>query len=270
MIIPVIVGTAKEMAVHLILCVSFFIVRQVVEQGQCINEKSITQTAVSQVQPLSIKSRFSSDKLAISIILPFDRYAIIMTGITISFAGKPRINAIRITPSRPMSFPKGSRKFEQCVNMLMLPIVMFAISHIIRPAGAATLIALPRTNNVRSNSDLIIILPIWGFLYGGSSSIKEDAIPFSIVPERILDTKNVINTPRTITKVNNTADAAYWYEAETPVIKNIVIMAISVGNLPLHGTKLLVIIAIRRSLGESIILHPTTPAALHPNPMHMS
>lgn len=40
-------------------------------------------------------------------------------------------------------------------------------------------------------------------------------------------------------------------------------------NLPLHGTKLFVIIAIKRSLGESIILHPTIPAALHPKPIHM-
>jgi hypothetical protein len=42
------------------------------------------------------------------------------------------------------------------------------------------------------------------------------------------------------------------------------------GNLPLQGTKLLVIMAISRSLGESIIRQPTMPAALHPNPMHMS
>ena len=41
------------------------------------------------------------------------------------------------------------------------------------------------------------------------------------------------------------------------------------GNLPLHGTKLFVIIDKSFSLGESIILHPTTPAALHPNPIHI-
>ena len=55
---------------------------------------------------------------------------------------------------------------------------------------------------------------------------------------------------------------------DTP-IKNIVITDISIGNLPLQGTKLFVIIAIRRSRGESIILHPVIPAALHPNPIHM-
>jgi len=37
----------------------------------------------------------------------------------------------------------------------------------------------------------------------------------------------------------------------------------------LQGTKLLVKIAINLSLGESIILHPTQPAALQPNPMHI-
>ena len=51
--------------------------------------------------------------------------------------------------------------------------------------------------------------------------------------------------------------------------KNIVKIVIMVGNLPLHGTKLLVKMASNRSRGESIILQPTTPAALQPKPMHM-
>ncbi len=50
---------------------------------------------------------------------------------------------------------------------------------------------------------------------------------------------------------------------------NIDDIVISIGNLPLHGTKLFVSIAINFSLVEFIILHPITPAALHPNPMHM-
>lgn len=37
----------------------------------------------------------------------------------------------------------------------------------------------------------------------------------------------------------------------------------------MHGTKQLVNIAIIFSLFESIILQPTTPAALQPNPIHM-
>ena len=50
---------------------------------------------------------------------------------------------------------------------------------------------------------------------------------------------------------------------------NIVEIVIKKGNLPLQGTKTFVKIAINLSLGESIILHPHTPAALQPNPMHM-
>ena len=64
---------------------------------------------------------------------------------------------------------------------------MFDISHIIKPAGAATLIALARTNNVLSNIDLVIVFNICGFLYGGISSTKEDGIPFKIVDDNILD-----------------------------------------------------------------------------------
>jgi hypothetical protein len=51
--------------------------------------------------------------------------------------------------------------------------------------------------------------------------------------------------------------------------KNIAMMAISVGNRPLQGTKLLVRMAISRSRGESMILQPITPQALHPKPIHM-
>ena len=55
----------------------------------------------------------------------------------------------------------------------------------------------------------------------------------------------------------------------SPPAINILEIAINKGNLPLQGIKLLVIIAISLSLGESIILHPVTPHALHPNPMHI-
>ena len=55
---------------------------------------------------------------------------------------------------------------------------------------------------------------------------------------------------------------------DIPIIR-IEINVIIVGNLPLHGTKLFVTIASNLSRGESIILHPTTPAALHPKPMQI-
>ena len=34
-----------------------------------------------------------------------------MIGNTISFAGMPKINAVKIYPSNPMSLAKGSKKF---------------------------------------------------------------------------------------------------------------------------------------------------------------
>ena len=46
-------------------------------------------------------------------------------------------------------------------------------------------------------------------------------------------------------------------------------MEIIVGNRPLHGTKLLVMIAINLSRGESIIRVPVTPTAFQPNPIHI-
>lgn len=65
------------------------------------------------------------------------------------------------------------------------------------------------------------------------------------------------------------ADNTVENDPVAPPIKNMVIIAIMVGKRPLQGTKLLVIIAIRRSLGESMIRQPTIPAALQPKPMHM-
>lgn len=41
---------------------------------------------------------------------------------------------------------------------------MFANNHMIIPTGAATDIALPSTNKVLSRRDLVITLPICGFL----------------------------------------------------------------------------------------------------------
>ena len=53
------------------------------------------------------------------------------------------------------------------------------------------------------------------------------------------------------------------------VPKKITATVIRSGNLPLQGIKEFVIIAINLSRGELIILHPVTPAALHPKPMHI-
>ena len=62
---------AKPNAAHLKLPVSFFIVINVVEHGQCISENIIVFTAVSQVQPFCKKTSFISETLSIPTIVPF-------------------------------------------------------------------------------------------------------------------------------------------------------------------------------------------------------
>ena len=144
-----------------------------------------------------------------------------------------------------------------------------ANNQITRPAGSATAIALPNIKMVLSKIDLTNTFKNCGFRYGGNSNTKEDDIPFKIVFDKILDITNVIIIPRIITPITAIVDTI---EAPIPLIVpaiNIVAMVIKNGNLPLHGTKLLVNIAINLSLGESIILHPVTPQLLQPNPIHM-
>ncbi len=91
-----------------------------------------------------------------------------------------------------------------------------------------------------------------------------------MVADNSFDMRSVIKIPRMITPDRIAADNTEENAPEAPPTKNMVIMAIMVGKRPLHGTKLLVIMAISRSLGESMIRQPMIPAALHPNPMHMT
>ena len=100
--------------------------------------------------------------------------------------------------------------------------------------------------------------------------MKQVDSPFNIVFERNLEAVSVIKTPRTITsKRTNAHNSEFPNDELTPPIRNIVIIAISVGKRPLHGTKEFVSIAIIRSLGDDIILQPITPQALHPKPIHI-
>ena len=91
-------------------------------------------------------------------------YIIIISGNTISFAGKPKINAVSIIPSSPIIFPNGSRKSEIWVIIALSPTVILDNSQMISPAGAATVIALPNTNSVLSKRERVRILPNCGFL----------------------------------------------------------------------------------------------------------
>lgn len=52
---PAAVGIRAESSVHLRLPVSFFTVRRVVEQGQCIREKRRKEIAVISVQPFAVR-----------------------------------------------------------------------------------------------------------------------------------------------------------------------------------------------------------------------
>ena len=266
-IIPITVGNRAERTVHFILPVSFFIVCRVVEQGQCITVKIMTLTAVTQVQPFEINNCFISKRLFISTRVPCDRYIITAIGITISFAGKPRIKAIKITPSIPIICAKGSKKSAQYLKRLTSPIWRFARTQIIRPAGAATATALFKTNKVLSKIDLTTTSVTLGIRYGGSSSVNDDGIPFKRVLESSFVTAKVATIPKRIISVKSKAESKDEYMLD--VTKNIVSTDIKIGNLPLHGTKLFVRIANSLSLGESIILQPTTPAALQPNPIHI-
>lgn len=89
------------------------------------------------------------------------------------------------------------------------------------------------------------------------------------VPDRSRETQKVMNTPSRMTARRMTADTAAFPGAAPTPTKNMVMTLMRKGNHPLQGTKLLVRMAMSRSRGESMILHPTTPAALHPNPMHI-
>lgn len=104
------------------------------------------------------------------------------------------------------------------------------MSHINSPAGAATEIALPSTKIVLSITDLISILPNWGFLYGGNSNINEDGTPLRIVNDSILDTKNVANNPKIMVHVNMIDGNIKLKLDVDKFIKNIEMIAINSGK----------------------------------------
>ena len=129
--------------------------------------------------------------------------------------------------------------------------------------------ALPNTNSVLSKIERTNTFPICGFLYGGNSNTKEDATPFKIVLDNTFDIISVMKIPNNTTNKTATADIIDDIPSVTLPAKNIIAIVIRNGNLPLHGTNAFVRIEINLSLLELIILQPITPAALHPNPMHM-
>ena len=147
------------------------------------------------------------------------------------------------------------------------PRVIFARSQIRSPAGTAIITALPRTKTVLSSMERTITRGIFGLRYGGISRIKDDGLPCRMVDERSLDAMSVNITPSSITAARMSAQTTEG--SPVPAEKNTVITVTRAGKRPLHGMKAFVSMAMRRSFSESIILAPTTPAALQPSPMHM-
>ena len=94
--------------------------------------------------------------------------------------------------------------------------------------------------------------------------VKDAAVPLKTVADSSLVAAKVAAIPSIMTPVSISAPFSLDSDA-----KNIVIIPMSSGNLPLHGTREFVSMARSLSLRESIILHPTTADALHPSPMHM-
>lgn len=114
-------GIIAARAVHLRLPVSFFIVKSVVEQGQCISENRMKQSAVTDVHPFCVKSSRKTEVFSRFIREDCAVYAIMIIGTTISFAGNPKIKAIRIIPSSPKSLPNGSKNAAQILSKLSPP-----------------------------------------------------------------------------------------------------------------------------------------------------
>ncbi len=84
------------------LLVSAPMVSSVVLHGKCSTEKIMVFTAVSHVQPLAARIRPRGARPVVSVSAVEDEYAITRIGRTISFAGKPRMNEVRMNPSSPI------------------------------------------------------------------------------------------------------------------------------------------------------------------------
>ena len=133
-------------------------------QGKCNKQNIITFIAVIKVHPCWIKI-LPIEKVSSKLTRALSpRYDIKIIGNTISLAGNPNIKAVKIYPSNPISFANGSKIFATNDNNVISPICKLANNQIIKPAGAATAKALPKTNIVLSKIERTITFPICGFL----------------------------------------------------------------------------------------------------------
>ena len=111
-LIPNKVGSKNDKNVHFTLFVSLYTVKRVVEHGECIRKNIITQMAVTIFQPFDINMLYALSILIASVSTLLEEYKSIHMGKIISLAPIPRINDVIITPSNPISLPKGSKKSD--------------------------------------------------------------------------------------------------------------------------------------------------------------
>ena len=126
-------------------------VSSVVLHGKCSTEKIIVFRAVSHVQPFAARIRPKDASPVVSVSAVDDEYAMRRMGRTISFAGRPRMKAVRMNPSSPITRAAGCSVWAVDVRMLApAGVVMLARAHTTAPAGAATINARRSTRSVRS------------------------------------------------------------------------------------------------------------------------
>ena len=95
-----------------------------------------------------------------------------------------------------------------------------------------------RTNSVLSKIERTKTFPIWGLLYGGSSSTKDDGIPLRTVLDNIFDITNVIIIPSIMTKTTDNADKIDDQIPSALPAMNIEEIVIKNGNLPVTRNKI--------------------------------
>ena len=173
------------------------------------------------------------------------------------------MNARSITPSIPRNLPTGSSAREAYARSETPSMLTLAKSHIISPAGSAVITARQSTFSTFCFIVFFKRLGIFGFLNEGSSRTNMLCSPFNTVLLRQSEQSSVITIDAHKNAVKSSAQAKLLFA------KNIVMIAISSGNLPLQGVSEFVSIATRRSLGESIIRQPVTPTALQPYPIQV-
>ena len=95
------------------------------------------------------------------------------------------------------------------------------------------------------------------------------ASPRSTVRESSHEAASIVAMPSTAMPTTAAAETspARWAGARAPMKMDAT--RICVGQRPLHSEKLLVMMAMSRSRGLSMMRVDTTPAALHPKPMHI-